>query len=82
MYTAYTNSVRTGEVKTLEKFALRCARAFGVLADLRDEPLDSPLPKKIKIDRHYYESLELAEAHIRLVRESNEWLDKLRESLK
>ena len=44
MPTGYTADL---EGVTFPEFALRCARAFGALIDLRDEPFDAPLPDHI-----------------------------------
>jgi len=38
MPTGYTDTLYKGEDQTFEQFAMQCARAFGALIDLRDEP--------------------------------------------
>lgn len=47
MPTGYTACVKDGSVTTLRVFALRCARAFGVAADMRDEDPAVPVPEKV-----------------------------------
>jgi len=56
------NNMPTGYTADLEgvsfpEFALRCARAFGALIDLRDEPLDAPLPDRIMASTHSQKQL-------------------------
>ncbi len=43
MPTGYTSGVADGKVTTLEQFAWICARAFGALFHMRDEPDDAPI---------------------------------------
>lgn len=43
-------------------FARRCARAFGFMITLRDEPLSSELPQAFEVDSYYRESVTKAEA--------------------
>lgn len=59
MPTGYTAPVSDGSITTLRDFALRCARAFGALVTMRDDPLDAPLPKKlIPSDWHFKRLVE------------------------
>lgn len=37
---------------TLMEFALRCARSFGALIEMREEPLDAPIPEKFEPSTH------------------------------
>ena len=46
---------------TLMEFALRCARSFGALIEMREEPLDAPIPEKFEINPLYKAELEEAE---------------------
>jgi hypothetical protein len=48
MPTGYTNNVSTGEVTEFRTFVLQCARAFGALIAMRDEPQDAPIPDKLE----------------------------------
>lgn len=45
MPTGYTAGVSDGTITTLEQFALTCARAFGSLILMRDDPLDADIPE-------------------------------------
>lgn len=47
MPTGYTAGVQSGEIVTLEQYAMTCARAFGALVSMRDQPLDSTIPEKL-----------------------------------
>ncbi len=55
MPTGYTHPVADGEIADLRTFTLRCARAFGALAHLRDERLDAPIPTVVEPDTRYYD---------------------------
>ena len=45
MPTGYTDGVGSGKVRSFEEYALTCARNFGALIELRDEPLSSEIPE-------------------------------------
>lgn len=47
---------------TFEQFALRCARSFGALVSMRDEPMDTPIPDEFSMDAHYQKDYEEAKA--------------------
>jgi hypothetical protein len=53
MPTGYTAQVQDGTITEFRDFALTCARAFGALIDMRDEPLSAELPDKIKPHTDY-----------------------------
>lgn len=48
MPTGYTASVVDGKITDFNQFALQCARAFGALIDMRDDPWDAPIPEELK----------------------------------
>lgn len=50
MPTGYTSPLYEGKEISFEQFALRCARNFGALVMMRDEPLDAPIPEKFEPD--------------------------------
>lgn len=47
---------------SFKDFALRCARNFGALIDMRDEPLDAPIPERFEVDEYYRKDYERAKA--------------------
>ena len=49
---------------TMEQWALRCARAFGALITMRDEPTDAPIPTEIKPDSYYADRVTKVKADI------------------
>jgi hypothetical protein len=55
MPTGYTAAVSDGSVTTLKDYALCCARAFGALIHMRDEPSDTPVPRQLVADISYYD---------------------------
>lgn len=59
--TGYTADIENGEYKGPKDFLKRCLRQFGVLISMRDEPLNAPIPKEIKVDSHYLNNLKEAE---------------------
>jgi hypothetical protein len=58
MPTGYTEAISKGI--TFEKFALSCARAFGALVTMRDEPADAPIPEEFKPSDYSEKQLALA----------------------
>jgi hypothetical protein len=56
MPTGYTAAIAGGI--TFEQFAMQCARAFGALVTMRDDPSDAPIPDRIEPSTHYQEWLE------------------------
>lgn len=65
MPTGYTHSVQEGKTTEFADYALQCARAFGALIMLRDEPSDAPVPKTIEAQTEYYDG-RLKESSARL----------------
>lgn len=45
----------------LKDFAMLCARNFGVLIRMRDEPLTAPIPEKLEVDECCKKELEYAQ---------------------
>lgn len=71
MPTGYTSGIDDGTISDLKGYALVCARAFGVLADMRDLPLDAPLSATISASSYHADAL--AELN-RAKQEALEWL--------
>ncbi len=55
MPTGYTHAVCDGKLTEFPEFALTCARAFGALIMMRDDPSDAPIPEEMKADTSYYD---------------------------
>jgi hypothetical protein len=64
MPTGYTAKVQSGEITEFKDFALTCARAFGALIHLRDEPLSPHIPDDIKGSDYHKERAADAEAQL------------------
>lgn len=75
MPTGYT-AIVIDEAATFEQFALRCARAFGALVNMRDAPMDAPLPERILPSVWYEQRLE--ETHAEIERLQNLSADQVR----
>lgn len=58
MPTGYTEPVQKGEITELSDFALLCARAFGALITMRDEPFSKPVPQEFEVDPRYQTRLD------------------------
>lgn len=68
MPTGYTADVQSGKITKFSDFALRCARAMGALIEMRDEPMDATIPKKLGGARNDYQEHELKKAQERLAK--------------
>lgn len=53
MPTGYTAPIYEGQDLSLSEYAQRCARAFGALVSLRDEPLSNSIPDKVEPSTFY-----------------------------
>lgn len=61
MPSAYTAPVQDGKITEFKDFAILCARAFGACIDMRDDPLDKPIPEAFSpVTKHYDEALATA----------------------
>lgn len=69
MPSGYTSKIYEGKKVTKEEFILNCARAFGALIDMRDEPLDKEIPKEIKPNPYYLNQKEKMEKELEELQE-------------
>lgn len=60
MPTGYTADVADGKVSDFPAFALRCARNFGALIMMRDDPMDAPIPDEFNGGSYHEEALDRA----------------------
>lgn len=51
MPTGYTAKIKDGQ--TFNEFLFNCAKAFGACIDLKDEPMDTPIPEKFEESTYY-----------------------------
>lgn len=58
MPTGYTSGVAEGKVVTFAEFATECARAFGALIEMRDEPLGAQIPEEFFPSEYHVEELK------------------------
>ena len=63
MPTGYTADLYDGKDVSFEDFTLNCARAFGALVSLRDEP-DAEIPDEFKVDEFYVKRFEKAKEEL------------------
>lgn len=64
MATGYTHDVAEGKVQDFPTFAWQCARAFGALVEMRDDPASAPIPEEFKPSDHHTTRLAEAEAEL------------------
>ncbi len=62
MPTGYTAPIMDGI--TFEQFILSCARAFGALVTMRDEPNDAPIPDEFQASDYHVKALEKANVEL------------------
>lgn len=68
MATGYTAGVQSGEIADFPTFALLCARAFGALIEMRDDPMNAEIPP----------AFAPSDYHVKALREAEERLASLR----
>ncbi len=61
MPTGYTCNVVDGKITEFPEFAMTCARAFGALIMMRDDPMDAPIPETVEPHTSYNEERLAAE---------------------
>lgn len=64
MPTGYTAGVADGKIADFPTFAMQCARAFGALVTMRDDPADAPIPDEIQPAPYYDERCARLEAEL------------------
>lgn len=72
--TGYTSFIVDKHVNAVDYLKI-CLRAFGVLIDLRDEPMSADIPKELQKDDYHEKSLAYAEEQLakRLAMTDSEW---------
>lgn len=87
MPTGYTSDLYEGIDQTFPEFALTCARTFGALILMRDDPLDAEIPDEFAPGDYYVKALDktrseynrlitlsVEEAQAEADRLANEWI--------
>lgn len=67
MPTGYTADVATGKVATFPEFAWLCARNFGALISLRDEPITATKPQSFEVGAYHADALKKAQTYLKLL---------------
>lgn len=65
MPTGYTTILLDKPETSFREFAMLCARAFGALITMRDEPLGAQIPDEFKPDTYYLDAMKGAEVRVR-----------------
>lgn len=60
MPTGYTADIADGKAVTFEEFAWGCARAFGALITMRDDPRDAEIPGRFEPSSYHADEYEKA----------------------
>ena len=63
MPSAYTAGIADGI--TFEQFALGCARAMGALIEMRDLPMNAPIPEKFEVSQYHQFKISNAQEEIK-----------------
>jgi len=71
MPTGYTADITKGI--SFEQFALNCARAFGALVTMRDDPADAPIPSEFKPDGYAAKRLAQLQAELADINAMTAW---------
>ena len=66
MPTGYTMEINEGKKFTRNDFIMRCARAFGALVEMRDLPMDAPIPE-FQPSTYAIENLERATKELKRI---------------
>jgi len=66
MASGYTAEIEKGI--SFEKFATNCARAFGALISMRDDPMDAPIPDEITPSDYNFREWQRAKKDYELVK--------------
>ena len=72
MPTGLIYDVQQGKITSLHDFAMRCARQFGALIMMRDDPADAPIPERFEPRDFYRNSLAEAESKLKELRQMTE----------
>jgi len=72
MPTGYTLDLYDGKDLTFEEFVLKCARAFGALIDMRDEPMDAPIPERFEPSDYHLKELIKAKKRLKEIKKWDE----------
>lgn len=64
MPTGYTAPIIDGDGISFEAFVWRCAREFGALMEMRERPLDFPVPEHFTPSEHYRDALRKAQSEL------------------
>lgn len=62
MPTGYTAAIADGI--TFQQYAMNCARAFGALVMMRDEPADAPIPEKFEPSDYHDKAIAESSAEL------------------
>ncbi len=75
MVTAYTSDLVNGKEASFKSFILKCARAFGPLVSMREDSLETQIPKKLEPDPYYAATLSNIALELRLaeLRTDEQW---------
>lgn len=82
--TGYTSLIAQGEITTAKDFLKVCLRAFGVLAEMRDEPLSVNIPTQIEKNDFYSKKKEQAEKKLKELKAffPKQWEEMLKKEIK
>jgi hypothetical protein len=72
MPSGYTAEIYDGKDVTFEEFVLTCARAFGALIEMRDEPFGTTIPNEFEPSPYYVNLMQKAQGEVKNLQEMDE----------
>ena len=79
MPTGYTSKIYNGEQQSGKEFIMTCARAFGALIEMRDEPNDAIITEEFQPSE--YHKKELEKAKIELEKYKNMTIEQIQQKV-
>jgi hypothetical protein len=73
MPSGYTADIHDGKNPTFREYALGCARAFGALISMRDDPHDKPVPRELEPATHHRDERDKALARLGELVKMSDW---------
>lgn len=64
MPTGYTADLNDGKQVTFQEFTMKCAREFGALIEMRDEPSAAPIPDEFRPSNYHLDAIEMAKKRL------------------
>lgn len=81
MPTGYTAGIIDGSINTFEEFAKGCARAFGALIMMKEDPMDTPIKLREPIDYYVNQINDIRNNKAKLIAYTDDELETIMKDL-